>query len=129
MNKCEIVKDLIPMYVEKLTSEDSNQFIEEHLHSCEECSRFLKNAEGDLPRDEFLDDEPDDRKLIKGVKRRINHMIIIAVLIGIVIGLVISLRIFSFWLVAIVTFLLFIYFLIYFMNRYYELKNKKEGKK
>ncbi|UOQ48766.1 hypothetical protein MUN88_00985 [Gracilibacillus caseinilyticus] len=130
MNKCEIVKDLIPMYVEKLTSEDSNQFIEEHLHFCDEdCSHFLKNAERDLPMDEFPDEEQDDRKLMKGVKRRINNMIMMAILIGILIGLVISLRFFSLGLVAIVAFLIFTGFQIYFMNKYYESKNKKEDKK
>ena len=34
-NKCKIVTDLLPNYIENLTSEDTNKFIEEHLNSCE----------------------------------------------------------------------------------------------
>jgi len=34
---CEIIMDLLPGYVEKLTSERTNQAVEEHLESCENC--------------------------------------------------------------------------------------------
>ena len=31
---CKVVQDLIPNYVEKLTNEETNKYIEEHLESC-----------------------------------------------------------------------------------------------
>jgi len=38
MNKpCAVVKDLAPLYVEGLTSQETNDFIEEHLTQCESC--------------------------------------------------------------------------------------------
>jgi predicted anti-sigma-YlaC factor YlaD len=128
---CGIIKDLIPMYVENLTSEDSNQLIKEHLHTCEDCANFLRNVDSDLPNDDLLDidvDE-DDRKLMKGIKHRMNSMMFIAILIGILIGLGLSLKFFSFALVGLVSFLLFIGFLIYFVNKNVEAKNEKRGKK
>lgn len=41
MNKinCNIIKDLLPLYVDKLTSSESNEVIEEHLNNCDECKR------------------------------------------------------------------------------------------
>lgn len=38
--KCEIVQDLLPSYIEKLTSVHSNEEIEKHLQSCESCLQF-----------------------------------------------------------------------------------------
>lgn len=37
--KCSIVQDLLPNYIEKLTSEDTNKVMEEHLSVCEECKK------------------------------------------------------------------------------------------
>lgn len=35
---CAVVRDLLPSYVERLTSEETNQVIEEHFADCEECT-------------------------------------------------------------------------------------------
>lgn len=44
MNKeCEIVRDLLPLYAEGMTSDASNEFIEEHLKNCPECTELLKD--------------------------------------------------------------------------------------
>ncbi len=37
MKHCAIVRDLLPMYIEELTSEESGEFIREHLSQCDEC--------------------------------------------------------------------------------------------
>ena len=33
---CKIVQDLLPNYIENLTNEETNHFIEEHLKECPE---------------------------------------------------------------------------------------------
>lgn len=43
MNKCQIVKDLLPLYKENLLSEESKIFVEEHLKACPECEKLLKD--------------------------------------------------------------------------------------
>lgn len=37
MKHCAIVRDLLPMYIEELTSEESTAFVREHLNQCDEC--------------------------------------------------------------------------------------------
>lgn len=39
--KCEIVKDLLPSYIDGLTSSESNSEVEEHLETCQECKETL----------------------------------------------------------------------------------------
>ncbi|MBP5578025.1 MAG: zf-HC2 domain-containing protein [Ruminococcus sp.] len=49
--KCNIVRDLLPLYCDKLTSVDSNEEIEKHLHECEECNAVyesMKQKEDDI---------------------------------------------------------------------------------
>ena len=41
MNKCKIVSDLIPLYVEDMLSEESREFVCLHLAECEDCRREL----------------------------------------------------------------------------------------
>jgi hypothetical protein len=40
---CNIVRDMLPLYAEKLTSEESNIAIQQHLEQCEDCKKYLEN--------------------------------------------------------------------------------------
>ncbi len=40
--KCEIIRDLFPSYIDELTSEESNEAVEEHLEKCKECRDYLE---------------------------------------------------------------------------------------
>ena len=37
---CKIVQDLLPNYIEKLTNEETNNYIEDHLKECEIVKRY-----------------------------------------------------------------------------------------
>lgn len=48
MKECNIVKDLLPLYIEELCSEDSKDYVETHLENCEKCREsfeYLKYSE------------------------------------------------------------------------------------
>ena len=53
---CKIVQDLLPTYIENLTSTETNKYVEEHLKQCEECTKIFNNMkkeielERDLPK-------------------------------------------------------------------------------
>lgn len=74
MNKreCDIIKDLLPSYVDEICSEASREWVEEHLKGCEDCKRtveMLKNTEISARR---LEQESLDagRKVIRQNLRR-----------------------------------------------------------
>lgn len=46
--KCEIIKDLLPSYIEGLTSQTSNEEIDDHLAVCEECRTFYEEMKGEI---------------------------------------------------------------------------------
>ncbi len=41
-NECNIICDLLPLYAENMVSEDSAEYVEEHLRDCEKCSAELE---------------------------------------------------------------------------------------
>lgn len=44
---CSIIRDLLPNYIENLVSEDTKQYVDNHIIKCEECKQILKDMEGD----------------------------------------------------------------------------------
>ena len=66
--KCKLVQDLLPNYIEKLTSEDTNKYIEEHLKECNECKEVLKNMGENIVLDKIEEKKKID--YLKKIKRR-----------------------------------------------------------
>ena len=38
---CEIVRDLLPLYLEDLTGAETREMVDLHLQNCQECSEYL----------------------------------------------------------------------------------------
>lgn len=47
--KCDIVMDLLPLYLDGKTSEESRVYIENHLKNCEACRQMLRDMSWDEP--------------------------------------------------------------------------------
>ena len=64
--KCEIIRDLLPSYVDGLTSNESNREIELHIEECAKCRAFLEEMRGsiDAPKVEI-----EDKTFIRFLKR------------------------------------------------------------
>ena len=44
---CEVIRDLLPLYVEGLASDESNALVEEHLAGCAACRDELEAMRAD----------------------------------------------------------------------------------
>lgn len=80
--ECKIIQDLLPNYIEKLTNEETNQYIEKHIEECEECRKALENMQKDI---KMSDEKRDDRevKYIKkfSTKMRTLKLILLAIIV------------------------------------------------
>lgn len=81
---CKIVQDLLPNYIEGLTDEVTNEYIEEHIESCSECANALKAMSGEIKLEEF--DQEKEINYLKGVRKRIKRTIAIVSLVVIMIA-------------------------------------------
>ena len=69
--KCEIIRDLLPLYIDGLTSKESNQEIEKHLKNCEECQKYYQEMTGDIDNFSVItNEEIEDVNLIKKIKKK-----------------------------------------------------------
>lgn len=86
--ECEVVQDLLPSYVDKLTSEQTNGYIENHLKECEKCSKVLKNMQ-DVNKEIEEQKLKRDLKFAKKYNRKLMFfkVIVLAILVGIVFAL------------------------------------------
>lgn len=77
---CDVIRDLLPLYADGLTSPTTNQLIEEHLAACTECSAILEDL--CLPIESPPPEDAGD-KLIKALHRqkRRNRAITISICI------------------------------------------------
>lgn len=50
---CNIIKDLLPLYLENMLSDDSHALVEEHIRNCKECGNYLNemNNFNEMPLD------------------------------------------------------------------------------
>lgn len=46
--ECKIVQDLLPNYIEKVTTEETNGYIENHLKTCKECPKVYSTMSENL---------------------------------------------------------------------------------
>lgn len=46
---CTVVRDLLPMYAEDLTSAQTARLVETHLETCEQCRAAYENCKKELP--------------------------------------------------------------------------------
>lgn len=69
--KCEMIRDLLPLYIDGLTSKESNQEIEKHLKNCEECQKYYQEMTGGIDNFSVItNEEIEDVNLIKKIKKK-----------------------------------------------------------
>ena len=66
--ECKIVQDLLPNYIENLTDEVTNEYIDEHIKKCKNCEEILNNMKADINTDKIISNKKIDA--LKKVKRR-----------------------------------------------------------
>lgn len=78
--KCEMIQDILPLYVDGLTSDVTNQEIEEHIAECEVCKAMLNHMrEPEIVEDKVNEKEKID--ILKVLKKQNRKHVIISVLI------------------------------------------------
>lgn len=86
MNKdCAILQDLLPLYEEKLLYPETEEFIEEHLKSCQECRQIAKKSHIPLPVEVEPSGSPE--KMIKKITLRLTTVQIFFVTVAFVLAM------------------------------------------
>lgn len=83
---CEIVKDLMANYIDSLTSEKTNEFLKNHIESCESCRKaYLLLSE----KDKYERTVENNLKEAKKLKRYMNKIRYRNLILGVVLASII----------------------------------------
>lgn len=86
--KCDIIRDLLPSYSDKISSESTNELVNEHLKNCKECREILKNMNKEIDTT-ITDIENEQINYLKGFKKKKRLLIILSIILTIIILVVI----------------------------------------
>ena len=75
---CNVIQDILPLYIEDAVSDDTKELVEEHLQNCEICQRVYHETKTDLENDmklsaqtkESRNEENDLKSFRKFLKKR-----------------------------------------------------------
>lgn len=75
--KCEIIRDLMPSYIDRLTSKESDQMIEEHLSECGECKEYLEEMREEIEVSSQVKKNQKDIKPFQKLKQRTKRKLLL----------------------------------------------------
>lgn len=79
---CKVIEDMLPMYFDKVCSEESTALIEEHLKDCPYCSHILSELRSDIDTPQKnMDDIKPLKKIQKSYKKMKTHWLIAIIVI------------------------------------------------
>ncbi len=91
-NNCDVVRDLIPLYTEKIASDESVRIVDEHCKECAECKRILEITQTDIEVKSQHDEKMEKvwKNLKKKKRKRMVKNIVILALIVIALPFAVS---------------------------------------
>lgn len=84
-NNCKIVQDLLPTYIENLTSEETSSFVEEHLNTCQSCKEIFEDMKELIEKEDIQNTE-----IVKNIKKYKTRITLIKLTLVIIIISLIS---------------------------------------
>ena len=96
---CNLIKDLLPLYHDQVSSQESSEAVEEHLKECSECKQYYEKMCGSDAIEPLAYDQEMSMKTAesyKQVKKKNRRRVVIVVLIAVILLLV--------WMIAVMGF-------------------------
>ncbi len=94
--ECNIVRDLLPLYVEDIVSEDTKQFVNEHLSECDDCKKELNLLKSDIFINENETETDASTEIMKKIRFGINKKRIFTAILSSVLSFIIAILLFAY---------------------------------
>ena len=96
MIDCKVIRDLMTLYVDGLSSEESNEIIEHHIKKCSKCNDYLNSLSDEcfLEKnvvDKYEVDDKVEQKIVQDIKRsNVSKLLIYSIVGGVLATLLTS---------------------------------------
>ncbi|MCI8393235.1 MAG: zf-HC2 domain-containing protein [Clostridia bacterium] len=84
-NECEIVRDLLPNYIENQIASGTKEFVDGHIKGCKDCKEVLAVLSGAANENETVDEEEKEIDFLKKCNRKIFVLKFVATVIALAI--------------------------------------------
>jgi hypothetical protein len=90
-NECNIIRDILPLYIEDMVSADTSAFVEEHLETCAECRANLENLKNTSQIEEVsLAEQDNDILPLRTIKKKWQRKKVLLICTTVLITILIS---------------------------------------
>lgn len=79
--ECSLIKDLFPIYIDNLTTKETNEFINNHFSKCNKCLNEYNDVLKKLQDNDY-------KNQIKNIKCRVRSTLMICIGIGILLSVI-----------------------------------------
>lgn len=80
---CEIVKDLLPIYIDGLAGASTEESVKTHLEGCEKCRKLHADMKNEVENADVTEKAVDDKKLYRKIKKKLHKKLWIAIGAGV----------------------------------------------
>lgn len=79
--QCSVIRDLLPLYLDEVCSEDTKKLVERHLAECADCRKMLEEMRREMALPKLSEEEQQEAKTpFKQIQKRERKRIFAAVL-------------------------------------------------
>jgi len=85
--ECDVIRDVLPLYVDKVTSQKTNELVDEHLSECMDCQAELKKLETEEPLSQTeIQKNQSEQKLFSNLGLKLKQLKLKSFIKGIVLA-------------------------------------------
>ena len=78
----DVIKDLLPLYVDEVLSEESRRLVDEHLSDCSDCNAYYTALkDGNISKQKVIDDKAALRKIQRKIRIKRWRSVILSVIV------------------------------------------------
>lgn len=81
MLKCDVIKDILPLYVDDVVSDETKKTVLEHINECESCKTELENLSKNITN--IVIDDCGETNVLKKVERKLKKKKYITIAISV----------------------------------------------
>ena len=89
-NECNVVRDLMPLVLDRVASDESRALVEEHMDFCGKCRKQYEEMKAEMPGETRAEYEKEQKTIVDALKkarrqkrrRRILQIVLPAVISG-----------------------------------------------
>lgn len=82
-NECNIIRDILPLYIENIASKDSVSFVDEHMEKCEKCRVVLADMRVSASIEEnYKNNTTEDAIPLQLLKKKMNRKKLLTIIIS-----------------------------------------------